>query len=186
MALNVSTIHLNKFASDALSQLTAAFDPELYEDFIDSWGTHIITKSLVGGMTEQQARVPRCFQPGNEQVFARCISSPNSKSDNFACQGFLTAFHMISKRRLGGNTKADDDLDWKRTLAVEPALLQILEMVPWYDFVQDQAVKRNLRAIIGYRQKNAHSIQAEAVRQVDAHLAPCIPGSKIVFDLLDK
>ncbi|CAF4502472.1 unnamed protein product, partial [Rotaria socialis] len=79
----------------------------------------------------------------------------------------------ISKRRLGGDVALDNDNEWKRTLSTGPALLQILEMVPWYDLVTDEAVKQNLRTIIRYRQRNIDLVQAEAVRQIDARLSPC-------------
>ncbi|CAF2158820.1 unnamed protein product [Rotaria magnacalcarata] len=47
---NISTIEFNSFPRDATSKLTPNFDPDLYEDFLDAWGTHIITKSIVGGI----------------------------------------------------------------------------------------------------------------------------------------
>ncbi|CAF2073549.1 unnamed protein product [Rotaria magnacalcarata] len=149
MTLNSSTVELNSFARRALSHLTAMFDIDLYEDFIDAWGTHIITKSLVGGMIEERAKT-----------------------------------RVISKRLLGGNVEVDHEDEWKRTLAVGPALLQILEMVPWYDFVTDAAVKKNLHTVIRYRLRNVDNLQAEAVRQVDARLSPCVSGSNLVSILI--
>ncbi|CAF4341955.1 unnamed protein product, partial [Rotaria magnacalcarata] len=91
---------------------------------------------------------------------------------------------VISKRLLGGNVEVDHEDEWKRTLAVGPALLQILEMVPWYDFVTDAAVKKNLHTVIRYRLRNVDNLQAEAVRQVDARLSPCVSGSNLVSILI--
>ncbi|CAM2714508.1 unnamed protein product [Rotaria socialis] len=175
LTLNVSTVQLNSFARQAVSQLTADSDPDVYEDFVDVWGTHIVTKSLVGGMVEQRAIVKRCFEAGNSPRFTQCIPFSDRNPNNFTC-GYYAAFtRVISTRHLGGNAEAENDKEWKRTLAVAPALLQILEMVPWYDFVTDTAVKQNLRTIIRYRQRNVDSVQAEAIRQVDSHLPSCPP-----------
>ncbi|CAM4779728.1 unnamed protein product, partial [Rotaria magnacalcarata] len=173
LTLNVSTVQLNSFARQAVSQLTADSDPDVYEDFIDTWGTHIVTKSLVGGMVEQRAIVKRCFEAGNDPTFTQCISFSDRDPNNFTC-GYYAAFtRVISTRHLGGDAAVENDKEWKKTLAVGPALLQILEMVPWYDFVTDTAVKQNLRTIIRYRQRNVDLVQVEAVRQVDSHLPSC-------------
>ncbi|CAF3370495.1 unnamed protein product [Rotaria socialis] len=173
LTLNISTIELNSFARDAVSKLTPNFDHDLYEDFLDAWETHIITKSLVGGMVEQRAILKRCFEAGNDRIFGQCIPFSDRDPGNFTCGCYASFARMISKRRLGGDVALDNDNEWKRTLSTGPALLQILEMVPWYDLVTDEAVKQNLRTIIRYRQRNIDLVQAEAVRQIDARLSPC-------------
>ncbi|CAF2087186.1 unnamed protein product [Rotaria magnacalcarata] len=175
LTLNVSTVQLNSFARQAISQLTADSDPDVYEDFVDAWGTHIVTKSLVGGMVEQRAIVKRCFEALSDPTFTQCIPFSDRDPNNFTC-GYYAAFtRVISTRHLGGDAAVDNDKEWRKTLAVGPALLQILEMVPWYDFVNDTAVKHNLRTIIRYRQRNVDLVQAEAVRQVDGNLPSCPP-----------
>ena len=73
LALQPSNIKLNPFARRALSQLTAEYDLDLYEEFLDAWGTHVITASLVGGMVEKQASVKRCFVATSKDTFKRCI-----------------------------------------------------------------------------------------------------------------
>ncbi|CAF2090630.1 unnamed protein product, partial [Rotaria magnacalcarata] len=174
MTLNSSTVELNSFARRALSHLTAMFDIDLYEDFIDAWGTHIITKSLVGGMIEERAKVTRCFRAADNGMFARCIPFWDRRLINSNCAYYAAQTRVISKRLLGGNVEVDHEDEWKRTLAVGPALLQILEMVPWYDFVTDAAVKKNLHTVIRYRLRNVDNLQAEGARQVDARLSPCV------------
>ncbi|CAF2121343.1 unnamed protein product [Rotaria magnacalcarata] len=174
LTINASTIQLNPFARHALSQLTTAFDPDLYEAFVEAWGTHIITRSLVGGMIEERAKVARCLNAGDDGVVAQCIPSSDRIPISSNCAYYADRARMISKRHLGGNIQVENDNDWRRTLAVGPALLQILEMVPWYDFVTDNSVKQNLRAIIRYRERNIDLVQTEAVRQVNARLSPCI------------
>ncbi|CAF4176828.1 unnamed protein product, partial [Rotaria magnacalcarata] len=127
--INASAVQLNEFASRALSQLTATFDSDLYEDFINTWGTHIITRSLVGGMIEERAKVPRCSRIFDNARLAHCIPFSDRGPISSNCTYYTDQMRLISKRRLGGDGEIDNDNEWKRTLATGPALLQILEMV---------------------------------------------------------
>ncbi|CAF3058751.1 unnamed protein product [Rotaria socialis] len=173
LTLNISTIELNSFARDVVSKLTPNFDPDLYEDFLDTWGTHIITKSLVDGMAEQQAIVKRCFEAGNNHILGQCIPFSDRDPSNFTCGNYASFASMILNRRLGGDMALENDYEWKITLSIGPALIQILEMVLWYDFVADESVKQNLCTIIRYRQRNIDLVQTEAVHQIDARLYQC-------------
>ncbi|CAF3806092.1 unnamed protein product [Rotaria magnacalcarata] len=133
LTINASAVQLNEFASRALSQLTATFDSDLYEDFINTWGTHIITRSLVGGMIEERAKVPRCSRIFDNARLAHCIPFSDRGPISSNCTYYTDQMRLISKRRLGGDGEIDNDNEWKRTLATGPALLQILEMVPCPD-----------------------------------------------------
>ncbi|CAF1619131.1 unnamed protein product [Rotaria magnacalcarata] len=177
LTINASAVQLNEFALHALSHLTATFDSDLYEDFINTWGTHIITRSLVGGMIEERAKVPRCSRIFDNARLAHCIPFSDRGPISSNCTYYTDQMRLISKRRLGGDVEIDNDNEWKRTLATGPALLQILEMVPWYDFITDKAVKQNLITIMRYRQTNFDFSQAESARLVDSRLQPCISGS---------
>ena len=182
LTINASAVQLNVFARNALSQLTTTFDSDLYEDFINTWGTHIITKSLVGGMIEERAKVPRCSRVYDDASFAHCIPFSDRGSISYNCTYYTAQMRVISKRLLGGNIEIDNENEWKRTLAVGPALLQILEMVPWYDFITDNAVKQNLITIMRYRQTTFDFIQAESARLVDSRLQPCISGAQTIIN----
>ena len=183
LGLNPLTIQLNSFARRALSQLTEQFDAELYEDFMDTWGTHIITQSLVGGMVEERAKVDRCIRGVDDDTLCRCIPFSDRRSTGAGCASYASRTKVISKRLLGGNTILNNDYDWKRTLAFQPALLQILEMIPWDHFITNKIVKKNLRTAIRYRLKIANSRRAEAVRQVNAHLLSCASGKATIIHL---
>ena len=186
LRINASAIQLNEFARRALSQLTATFDSELYEDFLNTWGTHIITRSLVGVMTEERAIVPRCVRLSDEARFTHCIPFSDRGPISSNCTYYSGQIRVISKRLLGGNVEINNDYEWRRTLAAGPALLQILEMVPWSDFVTDNAVKQNLIAIIRYRQRNFDSFQAELARFADSRLQPCFSGAQTMIHSLYK
>ena len=151
LALKPSSIKLNPFARRALSQLPAVHDVDLYEEFLDAWGTHIITASLVGGMVEERASVKRCFIATSKDAFERCIPFSSRSQTGPDCGYYASQARVTSKRRLGGNVQAENDNKWKRTLAVAPALLQILAMIPWYEFVSNERVKQNLRVSIQCR-----------------------------------
>ena len=151
LALKPSSIKLNPFARRALSQLTPEYDLDLYEGFLDAWGTHIITASLVGGMVEERASVKRCFNAASKDAFERCIPFSSRGQTNLYCGYYASQARVTSKRRLGGNVQAESGYQWKRTLAVEPVLLQILTMMPWYELISKKVVKQNLRASIQCR-----------------------------------
>ena len=179
LALQPSSIKLNSFARRALSQLPVVHDVDLYEEFLDAWGTHIITASLVAGMVEERASVRRCFIATSKDAFERCIPFSSRSQTSPACGYYASQARVTSKRRLGGNVQAENDNKWKRTLAVAPALLQILAMIPWYEFVTNERVKQNLRVSIQCRLRNVDTRQAEAVRLVNAYLPPCFSGNII-------
>ena len=176
-ALKPSNVKLNKFAHYALSQLPVVYDVDLYEEFLDAWGTHIITASLVGGMVEERASVKRCFVATSKDAFERCIPFSSRGQISPDCTYYTSQTRVTLKRRLGGNVQIEKDNKWKRTLAVAPALLEILAMIPWYEFVTNETVKRNLRASIQYRLRIIDARHAEAVRLVNAYLPPCFSGS---------
>ena len=178
-ALKPSNVKLNKFAHYALSQLPVVYDVDLYEEFLDAWGTHIITASLVGGMVEERASVKRCFVATSKDAFERCIPFSSRAQTGPDCGYYARQARVTSKRRLGGNVQIENDNKWKRTLAAAPALLEILAMIPWYEFVTNRVVKRNLRASIQCRLRIVDARQAEAVRQVNARLLPCFSSNTI-------
>ena len=180
--LNPSTIQLNSFARAAVSQLTERFDADLYDDFLDVWGTHIITQSLVGGMVEERAKADRCFLGVDDDTISRCIPFSDRGSTSADCASYASRTKVTSKRLLGGNPILNNDYDWKRTLAAQPALLQILKMVPWDYFVTNKAIKENLRTATLCRLKIASSRRAEAVRQINARLLPCVSGNAAIIN----
>ena len=49
--------NLNVFVKMALKALPMKYDANIYSRFMDTWGTHVGTKTLVGGMVEQQVSV---------------------------------------------------------------------------------------------------------------------------------
>lgn len=173
LRLNVSNIQLNIFARRALSQLTTTFNAKLYEDFLNAWGTHIITRSLIGGMIEERARVKECATVSGDDAVTRCLRLSGRTVIPSDCSYYNNRSRIISKRYLGGNIDLENEAEWKRTIAVGPALLQILDVVPWNDFVQDETIKENLRIAIRYRVQLTDAVRAEAIRQISSRSVSC-------------
>ena len=138
-------MQLNSFARGALSQLTLTFNAQLYEDFLDAWRTHVTTKSMIDRMSEEKARMKRCLIVFGDDTITLYIPFPNQNAINADCCYYADRVRVISKRSLGGNVELGNENDWKSTQAHDLALLEILEMVPWYDFISDDAIKENLR-----------------------------------------
>jgi hypothetical protein len=46
--LRVENLQLNKYAKDAIAKLPIQYDETLYNDFLQTWGTHIVQQSLIG------------------------------------------------------------------------------------------------------------------------------------------
>jgi hypothetical protein len=59
-ALSMGIPQLNSLASEALSYLTSQYDANLYDLFLEGWGTHIAINTTIGGMIEQLTTLPRC------------------------------------------------------------------------------------------------------------------------------
>ena len=130
-------------------------------------------------MVEERASVKRCFVATSKDAFERCIPFSSRAQAGPDCSYYASQARVTSKRRLGGDVQVENDNEWKRTLAVAPALLQILEMIPWYELVTNRVVQRNLRASIQCRLRIVDARQAEAVLQVNARLPPCFSGNTI-------
>ena len=130
-------------------------------------------------MIEEWASVKRCFIATSKDAFERCIPFSSRRQTTPDCAYYASQARVISRRRLGGNVQAQSNHKWKGTLAVAPALLQILAMIPWYELVSNETVKQNLRASIQCRLRSAHRSQAKEVRQVNARLPPCFSSNTI-------
>ncbi|CAM4850742.1 unnamed protein product, partial [Rotaria magnacalcarata] len=123
LSLNASTVQLNVFARRALSKLTATFDPELYEGFLDAWGTHIITKSLLSGMIEERAKVMRCSSIFGNNRFVNCMPFDELGLISSNVTYYSDQIRVNSKRLLGGNIEINNENECKIMLAVKPTLL---------------------------------------------------------------
>ncbi|CAF2891598.1 unnamed protein product [Rotaria sp. Silwood2] len=152
--LEVNNLTLNEYAEEAVSLLPTTYDPTIYSDFMDAWGTHIAVSTLVGGMIEQQVVFKKCMLSmlaliGNnilESYLTADLTSNTTTNSLYTQRRQLTLNH-----RLGGNPTANDQAAWIRTISFNPALLKIDRYIPWWDVLTDTKIKRNMQKAIADR-----------------------------------
>lgn len=177
--LTTSQTKLNQFAQYAVDSLPTEYSTE-YNDFLDSWGTHISYETQLGGMIEKQV------------VFKECIWASPFFTGGFtdqqledAMKGELTGkqgdAYYVARRKIsldhkfGGNP--EDIPNWQSTISKNPALLKINRLVPWSDIIPDAKKKANLIKAINDRvtkTKQARDAEYEKTKQarVQTLLAP--------------
>jgi len=129
--------NLNEYAKAALSSLPEAYDFNIYSRFMDTWGTHIATDTLVGGMLEQQVVMKSCMWQSpyltgglSEKDIEDYLKMDLAKAppqDSF----YLSRRQMSIDHRVGGNPEISDQQAWLDSLAQNPALIKIYSHVSW-------------------------------------------------------
>ncbi|CAF3355403.1 unnamed protein product, partial [Rotaria sp. Silwood2] len=171
--LRVENLQLNKYARAALMALTPTYNETLYNDFIRTWGTHIVQQSLVGGMHEQQVLFKDC-------VFSFNGAITSANLDEYLKQDILNktlgnSFYaqrrkILLNHRLGGDPSVDQNNEtlWRTTLAANPALLKIEQYTPWYEIraITDSEVRANLLHIIKNRTTAADMVRTRDEAQL--------------------
>ncbi|CAF4059651.1 unnamed protein product [Rotaria sp. Silwood2] len=152
--LKVEVLKLNEYATSAINALPKVYNEMIYDSFLRNWGTHIVLKSLVGGMHEQQVLFKDC-------VFSFNGSITSENLDEYLKQDILAetlgnSFYAERRKisidhKLGGKPSLSNVTAWKQSLGPNPALLKIEQFTPWYEIVEDLDVKENLMRIIKNR-----------------------------------
>ncbi|CAF3928241.1 unnamed protein product [Rotaria sordida] len=152
--LKVEQLNLNIYVKNAIRALPKVYNEIIYESFLRNWGTHIVLKSLVGGMHEQQVLFKDC-------VFSFNGSITPENLDQYLKQDILAetlgnSFYAERRRisvdhKLGGNPSLSNVTEWQYSLGPNPALLKIEQFTPLYEIVEDPDVKANLIRIIKNR-----------------------------------
>ncbi|CAF3323683.1 unnamed protein product [Rotaria sp. Silwood2] len=165
-------LKLNKYAQRAVDALTVQYNDELYENFIDAWGTHITVSTKVGGMTEQQILFKSCVIDTSEITdgLSQSIFEENLKQELLEQTPCIDKFYYMRRKklldhRIGGNILLINNTDeWKKTIVYNPALLTVEKYLPWYDLITNSVIKRNLKQAIEKRMK-----ATSVIRQTQAH-----------------
>ncbi len=58
---------------------------------------------------------------------------------------YLSRRKLASDPLVGGNIAIQDIELWKKTIALDLALLKVIKYIPWYDVISDVNIKKNLR-----------------------------------------
>ena len=82
---------------------------------------------------------------------------------------FYANRRKISKdHRLGGDPTRVDEEAWATTIAANPALLKVVQYVPWSDMIEiDPAVRENLRKLIKQRTTLADQVRINEELQLN-------------------
>ncbi|EAR82455.1 MAC/perforin domain protein (macronuclear) [Tetrahymena thermophila SB210] len=172
MTFKNDNLNLNKYAQRAVNALPQEYSAEVYNDFLESWGTHISVDTYIGGMIEKVNAFKSCvyaspsFNGGlSPQQVEQAL---NNELIGNPAEGFFTARRKIAvDHRFGGNP--ENESNWENTISQNPALLKINKFISWDNLVADVQVKQNLQQAIKNRIesmkeiyiKNQQSIQEQ-------------------------
>ncbi|UJR20157.1 hypothetical protein I4U23_023289 [Adineta vaga] len=127
LKIDRSKSQLNFFSRNALAQLTAEYNYDLYSQFFYTFGTHIVLRTVMGDMTEQKIK-KQTTGGGLECEWIVSIPPPE----------------VLSSKRLGGLVDAGDEQSWKASIDTYPAVLKIMDFASWSEFTNDPIIKGNL------------------------------------------
>ncbi|KAL4474492.1 hypothetical protein ABPG72_016170 [Tetrahymena utriculariae] len=144
----------NRFAQRAIDALPQDFKPNVYNNFLDSWGTHISVDTLIGGMIKKQTFFKDClyaspfFTGGlsvdqvTQALNIELYGKPNS--------GYFAARRKVSlDHRFYGNP--ENGAYWESTISQNPALLKINKFISWDTMKENPQIKINFQKAISNR-----------------------------------
>ena len=165
---------LNVYVRAALSALPEQYDSNVYSRFMDTWGTHVATNTLVGGMFEQQVAMKDCvwnspyltggLTDEELQRYLHLDLSKDPTQDSF----YISRRQMHIDHRIGGNPEVVDDAAWLKGLALNPALLKIYSQVDWPTVVGKASIALSATVVDNLRRAISERMAArEAEREKD-------------------
>ena len=180
-SLKTDSKKLNQFAQYAVNSLPKDYS-SVYNQFLDSWGTHIAVQTTLGGMKEQQTVFKDCvwtspyFTNGltQDQLEATIRDEFLDAHGDYAY--YVARRKMTLDHRFGGSPDSSVP-NWMSTIAQNPALLRIDKFEPWDQFVTDPTIAANLNKAIAFRvamAKQTRDIELQTVKQqrIEALKAP--------------
>ncbi|KAL4474479.1 hypothetical protein ABPG72_016157 [Tetrahymena utriculariae] len=81
LTFKTDNLKLNRFAQRAIDALPEEFQPDIYNGFLNSWGTHISIDTYIGGMIEKQT------------VFKDCVYATPSFTGGLSADQVVQALH---------------------------------------------------------------------------------------------
>ncbi|CAF3775100.1 unnamed protein product [Rotaria sp. Silwood1] len=182
------SLKLNKYAQKAINALTVEYNEELYQNFMDVWGTHITVSTIVGGMTEQQILFKSCLLSTNEITdgLSQSVFEDNLKQDLLKTTPCIDRFYYDRRKklldhRIGGNILLINNTDeWKKTIVYNPALLTVKKYLPWYDFISNMTIKRNLKQAVERRMNAINTIRETQAYQIQEERKQMTFAAKVI------
>ncbi|KAL4511157.1 hypothetical protein ABPG73_008235 [Tetrahymena malaccensis] len=180
LTFKTDNLKLNRFAQRAIDALPEDFQQDIYNQFLNSWGTHISVDTYIGGMIEKQTVFKDCvyatpsFTGGlsADQV----IQALHNELHGNPSDGYFAARRQVSiDHKFGGNP--EDVANWESTISQNPALLKINRFISWDNMATNPQVKANLQQAINNRilqmKQRQESYQAQ-IRE-ERRIQKCAP-----------
>ncbi|KAL4511145.1 hypothetical protein ABPG73_008223 [Tetrahymena malaccensis] len=154
LTFKTDNLKLNRFAQRAIDALPEEFQPDVYNQFLNSWGTHISIDTYIGGMIEKQTVFKDCvfaspsFSGGlsTDQVL---LALQNELHGNPSDEYFAARRQVSIDHKFGGNP--EDPANWESTISLNPALLKINRFISWDNMSANPQVRANLQQAINNR-----------------------------------
>ncbi|EAR96709.1 MAC/perforin domain protein (macronuclear) [Tetrahymena thermophila SB210] len=169
MTFKTDSLKLNRFAQRAIDALPEDYQVDVYNEFLNAWGTHISIDTFVGGMIEKQTVLKDCvfFTPQFTGGFSaeQVNEALRNELQGNPADGFFTARRQVAlDHKFGGNP--EDVANWEQTISQNPALLKINRILSWDNMAANPQVKANLQQAINNRIESMRQRQQSYQDQV--------------------
>ncbi|EAR96708.2 MAC/perforin domain protein (macronuclear) [Tetrahymena thermophila SB210] len=169
MTFKTDSLKLNRFAQRAIDALPEDYQVDVYNEFLNAWGTHISIDTFVGGMIEKQTVFKDCifFTPQFTGGFSaeQVNEALRNELQGNPADGFFTARRQVAlDHKFGGNP--EDVANWEQTISQNPALLKINRFLSWDNMTANPQVKANLQQAINNRIESMRQRQQSYQDQV--------------------
>ncbi|KAL4474478.1 hypothetical protein ABPG72_016156 [Tetrahymena utriculariae] len=173
-------LKLNKFAQRAIDALPEQFQPDVYNEFLNSWGTHISVDTYIGGMIEKQIVFKDCVYAtpsftGGLSV-DQVVEALHNELQGNPTDGYFVARRQVSiDHKFGGNPEHVEN--WESTISQNPALLKINRFISWDNMTANPQIKANLQQIINTRIETMKQRQESYQAQIreERRVQSCAP-----------
>ncbi|KAL4474493.1 hypothetical protein ABPG72_016171 [Tetrahymena utriculariae] len=154
LVFKTDNLKLNRFAQRAIDALPEEYQPGVYNEFLDSWGTHISVDTFIGGMIEKQTVFKDCVYSSPSFTGGlsadQVVQALHNELHGNPSDGYFSARRQVSiDHKFGGNP--EDVANWESTISQNPALLKINRFISWDNMAGNPQVKANLQQAISDR-----------------------------------
>ncbi|KAL4511137.1 hypothetical protein ABPG73_008215 [Tetrahymena malaccensis] len=177
LAFKTDNLRLNRFAQRAIDALPEEFQQDVYNEFLNSWGTHISVDTYIGGMIEKQTVFKDCIYASptlsGGLTADQLVEALRNELFGNQADGYFVARRQVSiDHRFGGNP--EDFANWESTISQNPALLKINRFISWDNMTSNPSVKANLQQAIYNRiesmrqRQESHQAQVREERRIQS------------------
>jgi len=138
--------------------LPTSYDPVAYADFIATWGTHIVTDAIYGGLATQRSYVAQSYTANSDVVDANAALVFAHFKDGSNRTDHTFSSYAVSHFEVQGGSfqlyRPGDWDQWKLSVHLTPTQVS-KQLTPVWVFVTDRTKKAGLkRAVADYYAQN--------------------------------